>query len=66
MDKNWGRDKGGGSFKMSLQLGNVEHPNSINNTFVFACFEAHDYVTSTHVQCVYYCRCFCCMCSRYV
>ena len=29
-----GGDKGGGSFKMSLQLGNVDHPNSIN-TFVF-------------------------------
>ena len=44
-----GGDKGGGSFKMSLQLGNVDHPNSINNTFVFACFEADDSVTNLHI-----------------
>lgn len=44
-----GGDKGGGSFKMSLQLANVSHPNSITNTFVFACFEANDSVTNLHV-----------------
>lgn len=51
-DEVWikiGGDKGGGSFKMSLQLANIAHPNSINNTFVFACFEANDSVTNLHV-----------------
>ncbi len=44
-----GGDKGGGSFQMSLQLANLSHPNSISNTFVFACFEANDSVTNLHV-----------------
>ena len=44
-----GGDKGGGSFKMSLQLANVLHPNSIHNTFVFSSFEASDTVTNLHV-----------------
>lgn len=44
-----GGDKGGGSFKMSLQPANVYHPNSIHNTFVFCCFEAADTVTNLHV-----------------
>ncbi len=51
-DEVWvkfGGDKGGGTLKMSLQIANVAHPNSINNTFVFACFEAHDSVTNLHV-----------------
>ncbi len=51
MNEVWvkvGGDKGGGTFKMSLQLANVAHPNSINNTFVFACFEANDSVTNLH------------------
>ena len=37
-----GGDKGGESFKMSLQLVNTRHPNSIHNTFVFSVFEARD------------------------
>ena len=41
-----GGDKGGGSFKMSLQLANVTHPNSVKNTFVF---EASDSVTNLHI-----------------
>ena len=44
-----GGDKGGDSFKMSLQLANVPHPNSIHNTFVFCCFQAGDSVTNLHV-----------------
>lgn len=44
-----GGDKGGGSFKMSLQLANVPHPNSVKNTFVFCCFEASDSVTNLHI-----------------
>ena len=41
-----GGDKGGGSFKMSFQLCNVEHPNSPVNTCVFLIFEAPDNVTN--------------------
>ena len=51
-DEIWvkiGGDKGGGSFKMSLQLANILHPNSTNNTFVFSCFEADDSLTNLHV-----------------
>lgn len=44
-----GGDKGGGSFKMSLQLANIHHPNSIRNTYVFCCFQAADTVTNLHV-----------------
>ena len=43
-DEIWvklGGDKGGGSFKMFLQLVNTSHPNSIKNTFVFSVFEGH-------------------------
>ena len=48
-DEVWvkiGGDKGGGSFKMSVQIANVPKPNSINNTFVFCSFEAGDSVTN--------------------
>ena len=41
-----GGDKGGESFKMSLQIVNTHHPNSINNTFVFSVFEARDTTTN--------------------
>ena len=44
-DEIWvklGGDEGGESFKMSLQIANTSHPNSINNTFVFSVFEARD------------------------
>ena len=38
-----GGDHGGGSFKMSFQVGNVLNPNSKENTVVFSVFEAKDY-----------------------
>lgn len=42
-------DKGGESFKMSLQIVNTPHPNSIQNTCVFAAFEASDSVINLRV-----------------
>ena len=44
-----GGDKGGGSFKMSFQLCNVEHPNSPTNTCVFCVFEAADNITNLKI-----------------
>lgn len=44
-----GGDKGGGSFKMSFQLANVARPNSVENTFVFAAFNASDTPANLHV-----------------
>ena len=38
-----GGDHGGGSFKMSFQVANVENPNRKDNTVVFSIFEAKDY-----------------------
>ena len=38
-----GGDHGGGTFKMSFQIGNIENPNSRNNTIVFSLFQAKDY-----------------------
>ena len=38
-----GGDHGGGSFKASFQIGNVFHPNQINNTVIFSIMEAKDY-----------------------
>ena len=35
-----GRDHGGGSFKLSYQIGNVSHPNNTDNIVVFSIFEA--------------------------
>ena len=37
-----GDDHGGGSFKMSFQIGNVEHPNKPENTVIFSIMEAKD------------------------
>ena len=37
-----GGDHGGGSFKMSYQVCNIEKPNSKENTIVFSVFEAKD------------------------
>ena len=37
-----GGDHGAGSFKMSLQVANVENPNRKDNTVVFSIFEAKD------------------------
>ena len=51
-DQIWlkiGGDKGGGSFKMSLQIANILHPNSPQNTLVFCAFEASDTPTNLHI-----------------
>jgi hypothetical protein len=37
-----GGDKGGGTFKMSFQVANVENPKSQQNTVVFNIFVAPD------------------------
>lgn len=44
-----GGDKGGGTFKMVLQIVNVNHPNSPNNTCVFAIFDGPDSVANLTV-----------------
>ena len=44
-----GGDKGGGTFKMSLQLCNVEIANSVYNTIVFAIFKAGNNSFNLHV-----------------
>ena len=52
-DEIWfkiGGDKGGGTFKMTVQIVNVLHPNSPNNTCVFSIFEAPDSVTNLEVM----------------
>ena len=41
-----GGDHGGSSFKMSFQIGNVEHPNQPQNTVIFSILEAKDYKTN--------------------
>ena len=37
-----GGDHGGGSFKMSYQIGNVNHPNKLVNTVIFSVFNNKD------------------------
>ena len=44
-----GGDKGGKSVKASFQICNVPNPNSVQNTCVFAVFEARDTPTNLHV-----------------
>ena len=44
-----GGDKGGSSFKLSLQVVNVEKPNSVKNSCVFALFKAPDSVFNLHL-----------------
>ena len=44
-----GGDKGGTSFKASLQIVNVERPNSVKNSCVFAVFEAPDTYTNLYI-----------------
>ena len=44
-----GGDKGGKSFKTSFQIFNVPRPNSVQNTCVFAVFEANNTPTNLHV-----------------
>ena len=52
-DEVWvkiGGDKGGATFKMAIQILNVKHPNSPNNTCVFSIFEAPDSVANLKVM----------------
>jgi FAD/FMN-containing dehydrogenase len=52
-DEIWikvGGDKGGGTFKMAIQIVNVLHPNSPNNTCVFCIFQGPDSVTNLTVM----------------
>jgi len=52
-DEIWlkiGGDKGGGTFKMAVQILNVLHPNSPNNTCVFCIFEGPDSITNLIVM----------------
>lgn len=44
-----GGDKGGTTLKASFQLCNVARPNSVQNTCVFAIFEARDCSANLHV-----------------
>lgn len=44
-----GGDKGGSSFNMSLQLVNVQKPNSVKNSCVFTLFEAPDSLANLHI-----------------
>ncbi len=44
-----GGDKGGSSMKTSFQICNVRNPNSVQNTCVFAVFQAPDTSTNLHV-----------------
>lgn len=51
-DEIWiklGGDKGGESMKLNFQIANCPNPNSVNNTCVFAAFEATDTVCNLHV-----------------
>ena len=38
-----GGDHGGGSFKMSFEVANIENPNRKDNKVVFSIFEAKEY-----------------------
>ena len=44
-----GGDKGHGSFKFSLQVVNVDHPNSIRNTALLSVYKAGDSLTNLHI-----------------
>ena len=51
-DEIWiklGGDKGGSTFKLSIQILNVKHPNSKKNSCVVAMFEAGDSITNLHI-----------------
>ena len=51
-DEIWvkiGGDKGGSSFKASVQIVNVEKPNSVRNSCVFSLFEASDSANNLHI-----------------
>ena len=50
-DELWlklGGDKGRGSFKMNLQLVNVEHPNFQKNTVLLSMCMAGDFLSNLH------------------
>ena len=42
-------DKGHGSFKLTLQLVNALHPNSIKNTTLLSVFQADDNSANLHI-----------------
>ena len=44
-----GGDKGGGSFKLAMQVVNQRCPNSADHTVVLACLEADDNLPNLHV-----------------
>ena len=44
-----GGDKGGSSFKASIQVVIVEKPNSVKNSCVFSVFEAPDSSVNLHL-----------------
>lgn len=51
-DEVWiklGGDKGGNTFKLSVQLANATAVNSMRNTFVITCFQAADTVSNLNV-----------------
>ena len=51
-DKVWikiGGDKGGGTFKQMMQVGNVKHPNSLANTVIVCAFEASDTINNLNI-----------------
>lgn len=49
-----GGDKGHGSFKLNLQLCNVEHPNSQKNTSLLSMFMAGDSATNLDISLTMY------------
>ena len=44
-----GGDKGGSTFKLNIQILNIQNPNSKKNTCVTAMFEASDTITNLHI-----------------
>lgn len=52
LDEIWlkiGGDKGGGSFKLMLELANTQNPNSKLNTIVLCAFQASDSAVNLHI-----------------
>ena len=45
-----GGDHGGGSFKMSYQVANVNQPTKLDNTVIFSIFEAKDSRADLHIR----------------
>ena len=57
MDEIWiklGGDKGGGSFKLMLQVANVDNPNSRRNTSVICVFAASETAANLHIGIAHY------------